>query len=71
MSEFCEHSETIVKNLESDMVNGLTLAQVKERQEKFGKNKLKEKKKKSWLSRFGEQFKDAMIIILIIGFIVV
>ena len=70
MSEFCEHSETVVKNLESDMINGLTSEQVKQRQEKYGKNKLKEKKKKSWLSRFGEQFKDAMIIILIIAALV-
>ena len=70
MGEFCEHAETIVKNLESDVETGLTTQQVKERQEKFGKNKLQEKKKKSWVRRFFEQFKDAMIIILIIAAIV-
>lgn len=70
MGEYCEHPETIVSNLESDAVNGLTAAQVKERTEKFGKNKLKEKKKKSWARRFFEQFKDAMIVILIIAALV-
>jgi len=67
MGEFCEHPETIVQSLESDAVNGLSAKQVKERTEQFGKNKLKEKKKKSWAARFFEQFKDAMIIILIIA----
>ncbi len=67
MGEFCEHPETIVQSLESDSVNGLSAKQVKERTEQFGKNKLKEKKKKSWASRFFEQFKDAMIVILIIA----
>jgi len=70
MGEYCEYPETVVQSLESDTVNGLTAAQVKERTEKFGKNKLQEKKKKSWIGRFFEQFKDAMIIILIIASLV-
>ena len=65
--EFCEHSETIVKQLESNSETGLTSEQVKQRTEQFGPNKLKEKKKKSWMARFFEQFKDAMVIILIIA----
>ena len=70
MGEYCEYPETVVQSLESDTVNGLTAAQVKERTEKYGKNKLQEKKKKSWMARFFEQFKDAMIIILIIASVV-
>ena len=70
MGEYCEYPETVVQSLESDTVNGLTAAQVKERTEKFGKNKLQEKKKKSWMGRFFEQFKDAMIIILIVASVV-
>ena len=38
MGEFCEHPETIVKELESNIETGLTSTQVQERQEKFGKN---------------------------------
>ena len=67
MGEFCEHPETIVKELESNSETGLTSTQVQERLERFGKNKLKEKKKKSLARRFFEQFKDVMIIILIIA----
>lgn len=47
------------------MAVGLNQAQVAERQKKFGENKLQEKKKKTNLQRFADQFKDAMILILI------
>ena len=70
MGEYCEYPETIAKELETDTINGLTVGQVKERTEKYGKNVLKEKKKKTWMGRFFGQFKDAMIIILIIASIV-
>lgn len=70
MGEYCEHPETIVQQLETNVETGLTSEQVKERTEKFGKNKLQEKKKKTWMGRFFEQFKDAMIIILIIASVV-
>ena len=70
MGEFCELPETVVKEFESNSETGLTSAQVKERAEKYGKNKLTEKKKTSWIGRFFEQFKDAMIIILIIASVV-
>ena len=68
--EYCEYPETIVKQLESNSETGLTSEQVAERTEKYGPNKLKEKKKKSWIARFFEQFKDAMVIILIIAAII-
>ena len=48
----------------------LTKEEVKKRTEKFGKNKLQEKKKKSWAAKFFEQFKDVMIVILIIAAVV-
>ncbi len=70
MGEYCEFPETVVKELESDETNGLTTEQVKQRTEQYGKNKLQEKKKKTWAARFFEQFKDAMIIILIIASII-
>ncbi len=62
--------DQVLKNLGSDSVNGLTEAQALERLQQNGPNKLKEKKKKSLLMRFAEQFKDVMIIILIIAAIV-
>ena len=64
MGEYCEYPETIVQGLESDAIDGLTTAQAKERFVKYGPNKLQEKKKKTWMQRFFEQFKDFLVIIL-------
>ena len=47
--------------------NGLNEEQVKANREKHGENKLYEKKKKSVLQVFLEQFKDLLVIILIIA----
>ncbi len=57
-------SKSVLELLNTEK-NGLKSAQVKERQDKFGENKLKEKKKKNNFQRFLEQFKDVMILILI------
>ncbi|MBJ6745503.1 cation-translocating P-type ATPase [Streptococcus sp. 121] len=46
---------------------GLTSAQAKERLEQFGANELDEGQKKTLLQKFLEQFKDLMIIILLIA----
>lgn len=58
-------AEEVLKFFESDADQGLSAAEVARRQESYGKNKLKEKKKKTMLQRFFEQFKDVMILILI------
>lgn len=55
----------VVQLLNSDMTNGLNESQVSELRAKYGENKLKEKKKKTNLQRFIDQFKDVMILILI------
>ncbi|MGB9679059.1 MAG: calcium-translocating P-type ATPase, SERCA-type [Thermoanaerobacteraceae bacterium] len=62
--------EEIKKELETDDKNGLTQEQINNRLLKYGKNLLKEKKKKSMFSLFIEQFKDFMVLILIIASIV-
>ncbi len=59
------NKDAIVQELESDLTKGLTAAQTAERVEKYGENKLREKKPKSMMQRFFEQFKDAMILILL------
>lgn len=62
---YSERSETVIRELSSNMANGLGSAQAAERQGTYGKNKLNEKKKKTNLQRFLDQFKDVMILILI------
>ena len=62
------HHETlgeVVAALHSDQVRGLTHQQAEERLADCGENKLREKKKKTIFQRFLDQFKDAMILILL------
>ncbi len=57
--------ESIINQLQSDKTTGLSGKQVQEKLAEYGANKLKEKKKKTNLQRFLDQFKDVMILILI------
>lgn len=56
--------------LKTDFEKGLTSEKVKENTEKYGFNELKEAKKTSIIVKFLSQFKDFMIIVLIISAIV-
>ncbi len=62
--------EETKNKLETDIESGLTNEHVLKNREKFGFNELKTKKKKSIFLKFLEQFKDFMIIVLIIAAIV-
>ena len=59
-----------LNKLSTTKENGLSQNAVNSLLEKYGENKLAEKKKKGMLARFFDQFRDAMIIILIIAAIV-
>ncbi|MBQ8309728.1 MAG: calcium-translocating P-type ATPase, PMCA-type [Clostridia bacterium] len=67
--------EETLSQLATDAQKGLRSEQVTALREKYGENKLREKKKKSTLQRFLDQFKDVMILILlaaaVVSFVVV
>lgn len=67
---FNKKVEDVEKELNTSIQNGLSTEEVKKRQEKYGDNALKAKKKKSLFQKFLAQFKDFSIIILIIAAIV-
>ena len=60
----------VVRNFKTNLEFGLSEEEVKRRQEKYGKNKLKDKKKENIFFKFIKQFNDFMIIILIIASII-
>lgn len=70
MNWFNKGISQVEKELETNIKNGLTEEQVKANYEKYGMNELKQKKKKSLFVKFLEQFKDFMIIVLIIAAVV-
>ena len=65
----------VLKKLSTNSETGLSTSEVVSRQATYGENRLLESKKKSTIARFFDQFKDAMILILIaaaiISFIVI
>jgi len=67
---FNQETEKVIEKLNSNLEKGLTEEQVKQAREKYGYNELEAKKKKTLLVKFLEQFKDFMIIVLIIAAIV-
>ena len=67
---FSKSVEEVKNELEADLEKGLTDESVKKQREKYGTNELKAQKKKSLFVKFLEQFKDFMIIVLIIAAVV-
>jgi len=75
LTPYSQKPNELLSELKTNQQNGLSSAEVLAKKEKYGANKLREKKKKTTMQRFLDQFKDAMILILIaaaiISFVVV
>ena len=70
MEFFANTAEQVLSALHADREHGLTAAEAEKRLQEYGTNVLKEKKKKTNLQRFLDQFKDVMILILVAAAIV-
>jgi len=62
--------DEVIKYLQTDVKSGLTTEEANKRILAYGENRLREKKKKTNLQRFLDQFKDVMIIILILAAVI-
>lgn len=65
MTYHSEKIDTVINELSSDPGPGLNSSDIVSLLAEYGENKLAEKKKKTNLQRFKEQFRDVMILILI------
>ncbi len=65
LSFFSDAKDDVLKHLGTKQETGLSGEEAAARREKYGPNKLREKKKKTNVQRFFEQFRDVMILILL------
>ena len=70
MTNYSKNIPELLQELKSNTSLGLSSKEASDLLEKVGPNKLREKKKKTTFQRFIDQFKDAMILILIAAAIV-
>ncbi|WEV71278.1 calcium-translocating P-type ATPase, PMCA-type [Lactobacillus sp. ESL0785] len=64
---YAQTNQELTQELDTSLVSGLTTKQVEQLQDEYGPNSLAGKKKVSLWQRFLAQFKDLMIIVLIIA----
>lgn len=69
MNYYSEETEKVLSELKTSK-DGLTREEATERQCRYGRNEIAEKKKKGVLQVFAEQFADLLVIILIISVLI-
>ena len=67
MLPYFEETDQVLAQLEVEATQGLSAEEAERRLAEHGENKLTEKKKETLLQKFLNQFKDVMIIILIVA----
>ena len=67
MEFYQKEAKAVIEELNTSRKHGLSSEKVKKLQEQYGKNELREKKKKTLFQMFLDQFKDFLVIILLIA----
>ncbi len=67
---FTKSKDEIINEFSTDIVSGLDEKISQERLKKFGPNKLAQRKPKTIFTLFLEQFKDFLVIILIVAAVI-
>jgi Ca2+-transporting ATPase len=67
MNDYQKSIKEVLETHSVDIREGLSTEEVLKRQEKYGLNELREKKKKTLFQMFLDQFKDFLVIILLIA----
>ena len=71
MKKFFNQSvETVLQELNSDMEKGLSKEEATKRLKEYGANQLKEKEARGIFQMFLDQFKDFLVVILIVASII-
>lgn len=70
MRYYAEEVSAVETELNTSVRSGLQQEAMKENLEKYGENKLNEKRKKTFIQRFIAQFKDLLVIILLLAAII-
>ena len=65
-----ESAETVVAALNSDVARGLTRGEAQRRLEQYGPNQLKSAPETPWWERLLEQFKNFLVIILLVAVVI-
>lgn len=65
-----ESSDSIVSKLDSNVSQGLSSSEAQARIEKYGPNEIQAEEKRTLLQKFLDQFKDFMIIVLLVAAVV-
>ena len=71
MAYFNKSINQVASELKTDIENGLNLQEIINKREKYGFNELQANKKQNLFMKFLNQFKDFMIIVLIIAVFIV
>ncbi len=60
-------SKEVVSELSSDREHGLSEKEARERRDRFGKNRLRESKTRTWLEILWEQMKSLIVLLLVVA----